>query len=86
MIRSLLREPLLHFLVGAAAIVALQQSVGEEEPRPDVIVVDRAALLRTLQARQGRYEAGEAEAALFFPMGNGSAFAALPTIPVELAS
>ncbi len=62
--RSLLREPLLHFLVGAVAIVALQRTVGDDEPPPDVIVVDRAGLLRMVQARQGRYRDGEAEAAL----------------------
>ncbi|MBO6934963.1 MAG: peptidyl-prolyl cis-trans isomerase [Deltaproteobacteria bacterium] len=62
--RSVLREPLLHFVVGAVAIALLQHAVGDEEPPPEVIVVDRAVLLRTVQARQGRYREGEAEATL----------------------
>ncbi|MEQ8485934.1 MAG: peptidylprolyl isomerase [Pseudomonadales bacterium] len=62
----LLRDPLLHFLVGGglmfAAWWALNPSVGSDDPRR--IVVDRAALLTFMQLRSQAFDATAAEARL----------------------
>ena len=66
-IRRWIREPLLHFLLGALLLFALERAVGSREPASDdprTIVVDRNALLRLLQYRARRFDRRAAEAEL----------------------
>lgn len=59
--RALLREPLLHCLLLAAAIYTAQGFWGREAPDDDTIVVDRDVVLRQMQYRARSFNAAAAE-------------------------
>ena len=64
--QRLAREPLVHFVVAAGVLFAVERVTRDARAAdvPETIVVDREALLRTLQARAQRFDRGWAEARL----------------------
>ena len=66
-LRSVAREPLVHFFAGAALIFGLAKSLDDAPPEPEegfVIHVDEPALVRMLMAQRGVYDAAAARSAL----------------------
>ena len=62
-VKSILREPLLHFLVLAAGLFVVHDALVHEDPEEDArkIVVDRTALLNFIQYRSRAFDPEQAE-------------------------